>query len=55
MVYQCNVIPFVLSNNECKFFWQLEKVRKIEVQSTSINLKVIQKDKIKQNKLLRCL
>ena len=29
--------------------------RKIDVQNTSINLKVIQKEKIKQNELLRCL
>ena len=31
-------MPFMLSNNGCKFLWQLETVRKIEVQSTSINL-----------------
>ena len=30
----------------------IRKVRKIEVQGTSINLKVVQKEKIKQTKLL---
>ena len=42
----------MLSNNACKFIWQLEKSKEIEVQGTSIKLKGIQKEKIKQIKLL---
>ena len=45
----------MLSNYGCKFLWQLEKVKKIEVQITSINLNIIQKEKIKQTKLFRYL
>ena len=44
------VIPFVLSTNGCKLVWKLEKIMKIDVQSASINLKIIQKEKIKQTK-----
>ena len=36
---------------KCKFPWQLGKVMKIEVQSISMNLKVIKKEKIKQTTL----
>ena len=43
---------FIPLNKGCKFLWQLENIRKIEAQSTSINFKVIQKEKIKQIKLL---
>ena len=46
------MIPFMLLNNGCKFLCQSEKVREIEVQITSINLKVIQKEKMMQTKLL---
>ena len=49
------MMPLMLSNNGCKFPWQLGKVKKIEVQSISINLKVIQKEKIKQTTLLGLL
>ena len=45
------MMPLMLSNNGCKFPWQLGKVKKIEVQSIS-NLKIIQKEKIKQTTLL---
>ena len=49
------MMPLMLSNNGCNFPWQVGKVKKIEVQSISINLKVIQKEKIEQTTLLGLL